>query len=97
MDPAPLHGVSNNVTGGTGNGRHNRAPAAAQTVEQRGLTHIRASDQHDLGHALARHGSLYITDTKGLRDLSICPRCTSVPINTSIQSTYPFDSVSPLI
>ncbi len=48
MDPTPFHGMSNNVAGGAGDGRDDRSPRAAQTIEQRGLTHIRASDQHDL-------------------------------------------------
>ncbi len=39
----------------------------------------------------------YVTDLKGLPALIGCREFPSLPINTSIQSTYAFDSVSPVV
>ena len=64
--PLPRDGMSDDVAGGSGDGRDDRSPRAAQTIEQRRLTDIRATDQHDLTKA-SRHDFLYITTSKGLR------------------------------
>src|SRR5687768_12839694 len=69
MDPTPFHGLSNNVAGGTGDRGDDGPPCAAQTIEQRGLTYVRASDQHDVGQMAARQDSLYFIERKGLPDL----------------------------
>jgi hypothetical protein len=48
--------VGDDVAGRPGDGRHDRAARPRHPIEQRGLTHIGASDQHDGREARGSHG-----------------------------------------
>ena len=57
----PRHGMRDDVAGRPGDRRDDRAAGPAQTIEQRRLTDVRSTDQHDLTKTSARHDRLYIT------------------------------------
>ena len=92
----PDHGMGQHVAGGARNGRDDGPPGAGQTVEQRGLAHVGAADEHDGGQALDRHGKCrpYLTGSQGLVALGGCRPQHAGADNPMDTDTCRFDSVS---
>ena len=56
-DALPTHRVADDIARGPGDGRDNRAPDPGDPIEQRRLTDIRPTDEHDGGRFSRHSGS----------------------------------------